>query len=104
MLFKFLNSILVSLPSRKTLTLNWNYGSILGMVLFFQIFTGLFLSFFYADERLISFSRVQYIIMEVNYGWVFRLFHFNGASLFFFFLYLHLFKGLFFFSFRLVKV
>jgi ubiquinol-cytochrome c reductase cytochrome b subunit len=47
---------------------------------------------------------VQYIIYEVNFGWIFRIFHFNGASLFFIFLYLHLFKGLFFRSYRLKHV
>ena len=51
-----------------------------------------------------AFGSVQYIIYEVNFGWVFRIFHFNGASLFFIFLYLHFFKGLFFSSYRLKGV
>lgn len=103
-LLNFVNGMLVTLPSRKTLTLRWNFGSILGIVLIFQILTGTFLAFYYTPDRLIAFSTVQYIMYEVNFGWVFRIFHFNGARLFFIFLYLHIFKGLFFIRYRLKKV
>lgn len=99
-----MNSLVVSLPSRKRLTLSWNFGRILGMILVFQILTGTFLAFYYTADSLIAFSTVQYIIYEVNFGWIFRIFHFNGASLFFVFLYLHIFKGLFFMRYRLKKV
>lgn len=100
----FINSLVVRLPSRKTLTLSWNFGRILGMILAFQILTGTFLAFYYTADRAIAFSTVQYIMYEVNFGWVFRIFHFNGARLFFVFLYLHIFKGLFFIRYRLKKV
>lgn len=103
-ILNFVNSLVVSLPSRKTLTLSWNFGRILGIILAFQILTGTFLAFYYTADSLIAFSTVQYIIYEVNFGWIFRIFHFNGASLFFIFLYLHIFKGLFFISYRLKKV
>nr|YP_010620893.1 cytochrome b [Toxocara vitulorum]WAX39107.1 cytochrome b [Toxocara vitulorum] len=103
-LFNFVNSMVVSLPSSKSLTLNWNFGSMLGMVLVFQILTGTFLAFYYCSDSVVAFSSVQYVMYEVNFGWVFRVFHFNGASLFFVFLYMHLFKGLFFVSYRLKKV
>nr|YP_537093.1 cytochrome b [Anisakis simplex]AAY43167.1 cytochrome b [Anisakis simplex] len=103
-LFAFVNSMVVSLPSSKSLTLNWNYGSMLGVILVFQILTGTFLAFYYTNDGASAFGSVQYIMYEVNFGWVFRLFHSNGASLFFIFLYLHIFKGLFFFSYRLKKV
>ena len=103
-LFGFANSIVVRLPSRKVLTYCWNFGSMLGMVLMFQILTGTFLAFYYTDDGSIAFRSVQYIMYEVNFGWVFRIFHSNGASLFFIFLYLHVFKGLFFASHRLKKV
>lgn len=97
----FVNSLLVSLPRRKSLSLNWNYGRILGIILVFQIVTGTLLAIYYSADSLVAFRRVQYIIYEVNYGWIFRVFHFNGASLFFIFLYLHFFKALFFSSYRL---
>nr|UFQ24446.1 cytochrome b [Pingus sinensis] len=103
-LLGFFSSLVVVLPSSKTLSLKWNFGSMLGMVLFFQILTGTFLAFYYSDDSLMAFSSVQYIMSEVNYGWSFRIFHFNGASLFFIFLYLHFFKGLGFCSYRLKKV
>lgn len=67
-LFGFVNSILVSLPSRKSLTLNWSYGSILGIVLIFQILTGTFLAFYYTNDGSSAFSSVQYIMYEVNFG------------------------------------
>lgn len=76
----------------------------LGIILVFQILTGTFLAFYYTNDGASAFGSVQYIMYEVNFGWVFRLFHSNGASLFFIFLYLHIFKGLFFFSYRLKKV
>lgn len=103
-LINFVNSLVVSLPSRKRLTLRWNFGRILGIVLAFQILTGTFLAIYYSNDSILAFSRVQYIMYEVNFGWVFRIFHFNGARLFFIFLYLHIFKGLFFIRYRLKKV
>lgn len=71
------------------------------MVLLFQILTGVFLVFYYCNDRSISFDRVQYIIYESIGGWLVRVMHFNGASLFFIFIYLHIFKGLAFFRYRL---
>nr|YP_009240282.1 cytochrome b [Haemonchus placei]AMO01516.1 cytochrome b [Haemonchus placei]BAV82731.1 cytochrome b [Haemonchus placei] len=100
----FVNSLVVTLPASKSLTMGWNFGSMLGMILIFQIFTGTFLAFYYTADSLMAFNAIQYIMYEVNYGWIFRVFHFNGASLFFIFLYLHIFKGLFMMSYRLKKV
>lgn len=74
----------------------------LGIVLMSQIFTGFFLTFYYSTGD--AFSAVQYIIFEVNFGWVVRVIHSNGASMFFFFIYLHIFKGLIFGSYRLLGV
>jgi len=86
------------------LTLFWNIGRLLGFILVIQIFTGLFLVFFYIPSGSYSFFRVNYLIREVSFGWLLRILHFNGASLFFFFLFAHFFKGLFFSSFRLKEV
>ena len=74
------------------------------MVLVFQILTGTLLAIYYSADSLLAFSSVQYIIYESNFGWILRVFHFNGASLFFVFLYLHFFKALFYISYRLVIV
>lgn len=100
----FLKSFLIELPSSKSLSLGWNFGRILGFILLIQTFRGLFLSFYYVADGIIAFNSVQYIMYEVNYGWVFRCFHLNGARLFFIFLFLHLFKALFYYSYRLVLV
>lgn len=64
--------------------------------------SGILLVFYYRTD--FSFDSVQYIMYDVNWGWLMRLIHFNGASFFFFFLYLHLFKGLFMMSYRLYFV
>nr|YP_009445104.1 cytochrome b [Marshallagia marshalli]ATV81513.1 cytochrome b [Marshallagia marshalli] len=103
-MLNFVNSLIVTLPSSKSLTIGWNFGSMLGMILIFQIFTGTFLAFYYVADGFAAFSAIQYIMYNVNYGWFFRIFHSNGASLFFIFLYLHIFKALFMVSYRLKKV
>jgi len=95
---------LVSLPGRKRLSLFWNFGSILGMILIFQIVTGLFLVINFKSDRSLAFQSVQFIMYEVDFGYLFRIFHFNGANLFFVFLYLHILKGLFYCSYRLRMV
>lgn len=100
----FLKSIVVSLPGRKSLSLFWNFGSMLGIVLIFQIVTGLFLVINYKSDRSLAFQSVQFIMYEVDFGYLFRIFHFNGANLFFIFLYLHILKGLFYCSYRLSMV
>jgi len=82
---KSLKRILVNLPSRSSLSYSWNFGSILAMILGFQIIRGTVLVFFYVPESIISFDRVQYLILETNLGWLIRIFHFNGASFFFYF-------------------
>lgn len=102
--FLFFYDIIFILPSRKRLTLGWNFGSMLGFVLGFQLLTGTFLAFYFTADSGMAFLTVQYLMYEINFGWIFRIFHFNGASLFFVFLYLHIFKGLFIFSYRLKHV
>lgn len=95
---------MIKLPIRKSLSLFWNIGFFLAFIFFFQFLTGILLVFYYSNDVSSSFFSVQYIMYEVNFGWVLRFFHFNGASLFFFFLFLHIFKGLFYFSYRLQEV
>lgn len=97
----FAKSMVIKLPARKRISLFWNIGFILGTILSFQIVTGLLLVINYGADRRVAFDTVQFIIYEINYGFVLRIFHFNGASLFFIFLYLHIIKGLFYFRYRL---
>nr|YP_009176846.1 cytochrome b [Strongyloides venezuelensis]BAT21217.1 cytochrome b [Strongyloides venezuelensis] len=99
--FVFLKNMFLNLPVSKSLSLFWNFGSMLGMILVMQVFTGFCMALYYVADSSLAFDSVQYIMYETNYGWFFRLMHMNGASLFFIFLYLHFFKGLFMSSYRL---
>lgn len=100
----FVKNILKVLGVDYSLSYFFNFGSFLGLIIIFQIFRGLLLVLFYTPNSEIAFFSVQYLIFEVNLGWFFRLLHFNGASLLFFFLYLHFFKALFFASWNLYEV
>lgn len=86
------------MPSPASISYFWNFGSTLGICLGVQILTGLFLTFHYTSFAPERFSSIVSLIREVWRGWTIRLIHINGASLFFFFIYLHLFRGMFFFS------
>ena len=78
----------------------WNFGSLLGLCLALQILTGLFLSIHYCGGVSLAFERVRHISREVNYGWLLRIFHANGARFFFICLYLHVGRGLYYGSFN----
>merc|ERR1712212_943276 len=73
-----------------------NFGSCLGLILFCQIVTGLFLAMHYTCDSTFSFSSISHIIRDVNGGWLLRRLHANGASFFFFALYLHIGRGIYF--------
>nr|YP_009113890.1 cytochrome b [Gastrocopta cristata]AGC52855.1 cytochrome b [Gastrocopta cristata] len=87
---------LTSLPTPLNISIFWSGGSILGMMLGIQLVTGLFLSMHYTSDISISFDSVVHIMRDVPNGWLFRLFHANGASFFFIFLYLHIGRGLYY--------
>jgi ubiquinol-cytochrome c reductase cytochrome b subunit len=95
-LVKILNSTLVDLPAPANLSVNWNYGSLLGLVLVIQLVTGLILTTRYSCHVLTAFDSVIYICQDVNYGWLIRLVHSTGASFFFLFIYLHIGRGLYY--------
>lgn len=84
------------LPSPSTITYFWNFGSTLGICLMVQIVTGLFLTFHYTSYAPERFASVAQIMREVWAGWLIRLAHINGASIFFLFIYLHLWRGIFY--------
>jgi ubiquinol-cytochrome c reductase cytochrome b subunit len=92
----------VYLPAGKSLGYFWNFGSLLAFILVFQILSGIYLIFFYSVDRILAFESVENLILRSSgFGWFIRLWHFNGARLFFIFIYLHIFKALFFSSYRL---
>lgn len=91
-----MNKALWDLPTPASLRYFWNFGSILGVCLIIQISSGLFLRFYYSSFHSERFLSVLIIIKEVWNGWAIRLIHINGASIFFLFIYLHIFRGLFY--------
>jgi len=97
-LIKIANNALVDLPAPINISAWWNFGSILGICLITQIITGLFLAIHYTADVRLAFNRVAHIIRDVNYGWLLRVIHANGASLFFFALYAHIGRGIYYAS------
>lgn len=95
---------MVDLPSPASLSFFWNFGSLLGLFLFFQILTGLFLAIHFSGRIYISFDRVIHIIRDVNYGWLLRILHANGARFFFLFIYFHIGRGIYYGSYQFYRV
>nr|CAI38783.1 cytochrome b [Ascaphus truei] len=95
-LLKIVNNSFVDLPAPSNLSSWWNFGSLLGVCLIIQIITGLFLAMHYTADTSTAFSSVAHICRDVNYGWLIRNIHANGASFFFICLYLHIGRGLYY--------
>lgn len=100
-IIKIMNSSLVDLPAPSNIRHFWNLGSILGLCLSLQIITGIFLAIHYSSDIITAFNCIDHIIRDINIGWFVRLLHANGASLFFFSIYLHIGRGLYFKSYVL---
>nr|YP_010716086.1 cytochrome b [Parnassius schultei]WDE75809.1 cytochrome b [Parnassius schultei] len=100
-LIKIINGSLIDLPSPSNISLWWNFGSLLALCLIIQILTGLFLTMYYSANIELAFYSVNYICRNVNYGWLIRTLHANGASFFFICIYLHIGRGIYYESFNL---
>nr|YP_009441979.1 cytochrome b [Orthotomicus laricis]AOY40200.1 cytochrome b [Orthotomicus laricis] len=96
-----LNSSFVNLPTPSNITSMWNFGSLLGLCLGIQILTGLFLAMHFCPNIDLAFNSVAHICRDVNYGWLIRILHANGASFFFICLYTHIGRGIYFSSYIL---
>jgi ubiquinol-cytochrome c reductase cytochrome b subunit len=83
-----------SLP--LNISYNWNYGSLLGIILLAQIITGVLLACRYTGNIEFAFNSLEYIMRDVDYGWILRYSHANGASIFFILVYLHIGRGLYY--------
>nr|AJQ17728.1 cytochrome b [Osteobrama cotio] len=95
-LIKIANEALVDLPAPSNISVWWNFGSLLGLCLITQILTGLFLAMHYTSDISTAFSSVNHICRDVNYGWLIRNMHANGASFFFICIYMHIARGLYY--------
>nr|YP_010156099.1 cytochrome b [Leiognathus ruconius]QQY85700.1 cytochrome b [Leiognathus ruconius] len=95
-LIKIANDAVVDLPTPLNISAWWNFGSLLGLCLITQIVTGLFLAMHYTADINTAFASVTHICRDVNYGWLIRNLHANGASMFFICIYLHIGRGLYY--------
>nr|YP_009991997.1 cytochrome b [Crypturellus cinnamomeus]QNN84897.1 cytochrome b [Crypturellus cinnamomeus] len=95
-LLKMINNSLIDLPSPSNISAWWNFGSLLGICLITQILTGLLLATHYTADTYLAFSSVSHICRDVQYGWLIRNLHANGASFFFICIYLHIGRGLYY--------
>nr|YP_009268479.1 cytochrome b [Biston thibetaria]AIE11782.1 cytochrome b [Biston thibetaria] len=100
-IIKIINNSLIDLPSPSNISSWWNFGSLLALCLIIQITTGLFLTMYYTANIEMAFYSVNYICRNVNYGWLIRTLHANGASFFFICIYLHIGRGMYYESFNL---
>nr|QOJ46773.1 cytochrome b [Eudyptes chrysocome]BAO37570.1 cytochrome b [Eudyptes chrysocome]BAO37571.1 cytochrome b [Eudyptes chrysocome]BAU61636.1 cytochrome b [Eudyptes chrysocome chrysocome]BAU61654.1 cytochrome b [Eudyptes chrysocome chrysocome] len=95
-LLKTINNSLIDLPTPSNISAWWNFGSLLGICLATQILTGLLLAAHYTADTTLAFSSVAHTCRNVQYGWLIRNLHANGASFFFICIYLHIGRGLYY--------
>ena len=98
--FSFMHHELHEYPTPKNLNYWWNFGSLAGMVLVIMLVTGIVLAMHYTPHVDYAFASVERIMRDVNYGWLIRYIHSNGASFFFIVVYIHIFRGLYYGSYK----
>nr|YP_010946789.1 cytochrome b [Pseudoglomeris planiuscula]WGO57546.1 cytochrome b [Pseudoglomeris planiuscula] len=101
-MFNIMNNALIDLPSPSNINTWWNFGSLLGICLLIQIITGLFLAMHYCPNIEMAFYSINHICRNVNYGWLLRTLHANGASFFFICIYMHIGRGIYYSSYKLI--
>nr|BBB03344.1 cytochrome b [Garrulus glandarius krynicki] len=95
-LLKIINDSLIDLPTPSNISIWWNFGSLLGICLIIQIVTGLLLAMHYTADTSLAFSSVAHMCRNVQFGWLIRNLHANGASFFFICIYLHIGRGFYY--------
>ena len=99
-IFSMVNEQLHEFPTPKNLNYWWTFGGILTFFLAVQILTGIVLAMHYTAHVDMAFESVEHIMRDVNYGWLLRYMHANGASMFFIAVYIHIFRGLYYGSYK----
>ncbi|MFZ1413949.1 MAG: cytochrome b N-terminal domain-containing protein [Defluviicoccus sp.] len=99
-IFTMMQHDLVDYPTPKNLNYWWNFGSLAGIILVIMIATGVVLAMHYTPHTDHAFESVERIMRDVNYGWLLRYLHMNGASMFFIIVYIHMFRGLYYGSYK----
>ena len=95
-----LHSSFIAYPTPRNLNYWWTFGGILSFMLVAQIVTGVVLAMHYTPDTTLAFSSVESIMRNVNYGWLLRYAHSNGASMFFLAVYIHIFRGMYYGSYK----
>ena len=98
--FSFTQEHLIDYPTPKNLNYWWNFGSLAGITLTIMIVTGIVLAMHYTPHVDYAFESVERIMRDVNYGWLIRYVHMNGGSMFFAIVYIHIFRGLYYGSYK----
>ncbi|MFO1055752.1 MAG: cytochrome b N-terminal domain-containing protein [Dongiaceae bacterium] len=99
-IFSFMHHEMHEYPTPRNLSYWWNFGSLAGIMLVIMIVTGIVLAMHYAPNSALAFNSVERIMRDVNYGWLIRYIHMNGASMFFIVTYIHIFRGLYYGSYK----
>jgi ubiquinol-cytochrome c reductase cytochrome b/c1 subunit len=99
-ILSFLKDHLADKPEPNNLNYMWNFGSLAGIMLVIMIVTGIFLAMNYTPHVNHAFSSVEMIMRDINYGWLIRYAHMNGASMFFMIVYLHISRGIYYGSYK----
>src|SRR5215813_8830053 len=99
-IFSFMDHELNAYPTPRNLSYWWNFGSLAGFMLAAQIVTGIVLAMHYTNHVTLAFDSVEKIMRDVNSGWLLRYMHMNGASFFFIAVYIHIFRGLYYGSYK----
>lgn len=99
-LLKLVNSYIVDSPTPSNLSYLWNFGSLLALCLIIQIVTGVTLAMHYTPSAYEAFNSIEHIMRDVNNGWLIRYLHANTASAFFFLVYLHIGRGIYYGSYK----
>nr|YP_009107873.1 cytochrome b [Haemorhous cassinii]AIU45121.1 cytochrome b [Haemorhous cassinii] len=95
-ILKIINNALIDLPTPSNISTWWNFGSLLGICLITQIVTGLLLAMHYTADTNLAFASVAHVCRDVQFGWLIRNLHANGASFFFICIYLHIGRGIYY--------
>lgn len=98
------NSYVIDSPEPSNINYWWNLGSLLACCLVIQLATGIFLAMHYSSNLELAFLSVQHIMIDVNYGWLIRYAHSNGAGFFFIFVYMHMARGIYYGSYRRPRI
>ena len=99
-IFSMLKHDAIDYPTPRNLNYWWNFGSLAGVMLVIMLLTGIVLAMHYTPNVNLAFTSVERIMRDVNYGWLLRYLHMNGATWFFVCVYIHIFRGLYYGSYK----